>query len=189
MTVSECARSLSQSHIHYRATLLLAGWESEASKDLMPALQTLNGLVVSTCTHTLHKCFQDSQSHLQKRAQSHRDEHVALIASVARLRLILASSYFDVAQKAVDEVADLLLQAGVDPKGKGEATVDLQKLQPVLAVMLAHFLVLAIPWETRRGRFATSADYLAYLHQLMDQSEAINGESEAGSGLLTVSCA
>ena len=88
----------------------------------------------------------------------------------------------------MDEVADLLLQAGVDPKGKGEATVDLQKLQPVLAVMLAHFLVLAIPWETRRGRFATSADYLAYLHQLMDQSEAINGESEAGSGLLTVSC-
>jgi len=55
MTDFEFARSLSQSHIHYRATLLLAGWESEASKDLMPALQTLNGLVVSTCTHALHK--------------------------------------------------------------------------------------------------------------------------------------
>ena len=123
----------------------------------------------------------------QKRAQKYRDDHVALIASVAKLRLILASSYFDSAQAAADDVADLLLQAGIDPKGKGEAIVDLQKLQPVLAVMLAHFLVLAIPWETRRGRFATSADYLAYLHQLMDQSDAINGECEAGIGLLTVS--
>jgi hypothetical protein len=124
----------------------------------------------------------------KKRSQKCRDDHVALVASVTKLRLILASSYFDVAQAAVDEVADLLTQAGIDPKGRGEAKVDLQKVSPVLAIMLAHFLVLAIPWETRRGRFATSADYLAYLHELMDQSEAINGECEAGIGLLTVSC-
>lgn len=39
-----------QSHMHYRAMLLLAGWESESSKDLMPAINTLQALVVSVAS-------------------------------------------------------------------------------------------------------------------------------------------
>lgn len=134
----------------------------------------------------------------QKHAQFHRNDFVALAISIERARLVMANSYFDMCQNVLDDCADRLSKAGVPPRlvNPGQdshqaklPTSDsslLAALHPVLAVMLAQFFILAIPWEVRRGRFATAGDYLARLHELMDKSETLDSDPQVAMGLLTV---
>jgi hypothetical protein len=98
----------------------------------------------------------------------------------------MANSYLDIAPDAMDEVKQLLTLGKVFPRPEDGDTQDLTDLQPVLAVMLAQFLILAVPLETRRGNFPPSTEYLNLLHQLMDRSDALNGDAQTAVGRLEV---
>ena len=181
--------SPTQQHMYYRAMLLLAGWESESNQDLMPAINTLQALVVSIRLQS-RRLISDGTDLLasQKNARKSRNDYVALVASLAKFRIIMANSYLDIAADALDEVKALLTISQVICRPEDADALDLSSLQPVIAVMLAQFLILAVPFETRRGKFQTSSEYLILLHQLMDQSIALNEDAHTATGRLEVSC-
>jgi hypothetical protein len=129
---------------------------------------------------------QSAQKHTQQ-SSGITDDFIALVASVAKLRTILANSYFDIALKAIEDCLRLFERAGIPMSSEKEKSIDVNSLHPVVAVMLAHFLMLAIPFETRRGKFATADGYLSLLHDLMDKSETITDGHLAAVGLLDVS--
>ena len=123
----------------------------------------------------------------KKHARKNRNDHVALIAGLAKFRVIMANSYLDIAPDSMAEVKELLTAGKVFPRPADGDTHDLTHLQPVLAVMLAQFLILAVPLETRRGNVQASTEYLNLLHQLMDRSDALNGDAQTAVGRLQVS--
>lgn len=99
----------------------------------------------------------------------------------------MANSYLDIAPEAMTEVKALLTLGQVVSRPEDAKPLDLSRLQPVIAVMLAQFLILAVPLETRLGNFKTSSEYLTLLHQLMDQSAALNEDASTAIGRLEVS--
>lgn len=99
----------------------------------------------------------------------------------------MANSYLDIAPEAMAEVKALLTLGRVFSRPEDAKPLDLSRLQPVIAVMLAQFLILAVPLETRLGNFKTSSEYLTLLHQLMDQSAALNEDASTAIGRLEVS--
>lgn len=170
---------------------MLAGWESESNKDLMPAINTLQAVIVSCLLNATHEQNTVELTSLcrfpQKHARKNRNDHVALIAGLAKFRVIMANSYLDIAPDSMAEVKELLTAGKVFPRPTDGESNDLTNLQPVLAVMLAQFLILAVPLETRRGNVQASTEYLNLLHQLMDRSDALNGDAQTAVGRLQVS--
>jgi hypothetical protein len=129
----------------------------------------------------------------QNLATTRHDPHVVLLAKVARLRIIMVNSYFDLVESSLQEI-DRILNTRYPPAAgqDGESAFDrlcrrdLSSHQDAELALVLEYASLKVIWSHRIGNKVESKASIKMVHHLYDAPRPSKEASAFNSGIFQV---
>ncbi|GHJ85473.1 hypothetical protein NliqN6_1875 [Naganishia liquefaciens] len=169
-TRHDIQKDTTQTHMLYRILLLQTQLEMQAGGDVMAASTTL--------------------SDLANLASARHDTHVVLLSKVARLRIIMVNSYFDLVAASLQDIDRILTSRYPPVEGQSFENVldrlcrqDLSANTDAELAVIMEYSSLRVIWSNRIGDKVNSKASIKMVHHLYDSPRSTKEDSAFSSGI------